>query len=268
MSISYASAPAAAPHVAGHAAAGAQPWPVLAGPDRITYAVEGGLNLSYAHAPERRLPTDVVAEAALVGSLTREGMHAPALDVDVPATVTLDEQGRFTLWLHGTGRVRWRRAATALHAAGLGPKPGRAASRRDRVCAYASTRGRCIDEGDRSAMLRGIGPTLPDSFAHAVTLATTLAWNDPEGNHPTVPLTVGPHLTDPWPLRLHVPAMLLPSTHNWHLYLETTLPWPTYRDLLVGLGRARILEAGYVGASLERGQTQLRLPWVSKDDLP
>jgi hypothetical protein len=36
-------------------------------------------------------------------------------------------------------------------------------------------------------------------------------------------------------------------------------------ELLCCLGKVGILEQGYVNASLERGYTSVRLPWVKKD---
>lgn len=67
-------------------------------------------------------------------------------------------------------------------------------------------------------------------------------------------------------LDLDVPAALVPSStpgHS-HLYIETSMPWDVYVNLLTAMADAGILEPGYVGASKERGFTAVRLPWVSK----
>jgi hypothetical protein len=49
-----------------------------------------------------------------------------------------------------------------------------------------------------------------------------------------------------------------------HLYIDRDLEWDDYVKLLEVLGEVGILEPGYVSASLERGFTALRLPWVRK----
>lgn len=67
-------------------------------------------------------------------------------------------------------------------------------------------------------------------------------------------------------LDLDVPAFLVPSStpgHS-HLYIDRLLNWDAYRQLLTALGRAGIIEDGYVGASIARGHTAVRLPWVPK----
>lgn len=73
---------------------------------------------------------------------------------------------------------------------------------------------------------------------------------------------------------LHRPALdvdiaceLHPSTTpgHYHLYFpDLALSWDQYRVLLEALELAGILEPGYVSASVERGQTVLRLPGVLK----
>lgn len=67
-------------------------------------------------------------------------------------------------------------------------------------------------------------------------------------------------------LDIDVPAWLVPSStpgHS-HLYIDKTMTWEKYCTLLGYLARAEILETGYVNASLERGHTAVRLPWVTK----
>lgn len=53
-----------------------------------------------------------------------------------------------------------------------------------------------------------------------------------------------------------------PGKH--HLYVDAVIPWSAYAVLLQMLGAVGVLEKGYVSASLARGYTALRLPWVSK----
>lgn len=253
-------------------------------PDRLCLAVEA-LTASYppaepapgtaknanpADAPERavydRVQVDEVGEAKLVASLTSSGLHAPALDVDMPAALTVTGDVT-TLWVDGLTARGWRRMVQALAVAGLGghSRPPRLApSRKTRRATYATARQQTVDESIRMAVLRATGPSLSCSFAAAVELATATAL--PPGDVAGSPaLTVGPGLANPWPVVLAVPAMLLPSTHNHHLYLQGELEWDDYRQLLLHLGTAGLLEPGYVRASLYRQSTYLRLPWIRKE---
>jgi len=57
-------------------------------------------------------------------------------------------------------------------------------------------------------------------------------------------------------------ALLIPSSTagHFHLYLDRAITWRKYRRLLKALGRAGILEPGYVKASLRRGHSAVRRP--------
>jgi len=87
------------------------------------------------------------------------------------------------------------------------------------------------------------------SEAHVITSGIKGAWNSHR------PL-----------LDIDFPAALVPSTTpgHFHLYLDKELSWDKYEDLLKALGKAGILESGYVAASIARGYTSVRLPWVKK----
>lgn len=65
------------------------------------------------------------------------------------------------------------------------------------------------------------------------------------------------------------PTRLVPSTTpgHWHLYIDVAMPWWRYRKLLRALAMAGIIETGYARASIQRGFTSLRLPWVKKEAL-
>jgi hypothetical protein len=68
-------------------------------------------------------------------------------------------------------------------------------------------------------------------------------------------------------LDLDVPAKLVPSTTEGHshLYIDVPIKWHDYTKLLQALADAGIIEEGYRSASLSRGRTSLRLPWVKKE---
>jgi hypothetical protein len=111
----------------------------------------------------------------------------------------------------------------------------------------------------RDEILRSTGASLGATVEDAITSA------DAAGTHPFQGSFIrGPRMSNPWPLTLRVPATLVPSTSNHHLYVDARLTWKQYRSLLVAARRARVLEGGYVRMSLARTGTHLRAPWVSK----
>lgn len=67
-------------------------------------------------------------------------------------------------------------------------------------------------------------------------------------------------------LDIDFPAALLPSSTegHYHLYLDKEVIWDDYVDLLKALAKCGIIEQGYANASIERGHTAVRLPWVMK----
>jgi hypothetical protein len=69
-------------------------------------------------------------------------------------------------------------------------------------------------------------------------------------------------------LDIDLPAKLIPSSTegHFHLYIDKEIPWDVYVRLLTALASAGIIEQGYLSASLERGLTAVRLPWVRKPE--
>jgi hypothetical protein len=65
---------------------------------------------------------------------------------------------------------------------------------------------------------------------------------------------------------IDVPAYLIPSSTRGHshLYIDKDMDKEEWLALLIALRNAGIIEHGYAGASIQRGYTALRLPWVSK----
>jgi hypothetical protein len=79
------------------------------------------------------------------------------------------------------------------------------------------------------------------------------------------------------PLRRHVVALdldhqayLVPSTTEGHGHLYIDVPGGVAHDdymaLLELLGRIGIIEPGYADVSIKRGHTDLRLPWIKKEN--
>ncbi len=68
-------------------------------------------------------------------------------------------------------------------------------------------------------------------------------------------------------LDLDLPATLIPSStpgHS-HLFIDRVMTWPQYCRILRALSAAGVIEQGFAVASIRRGYTSLRLPWVKKE---
>lgn len=68
-------------------------------------------------------------------------------------------------------------------------------------------------------------------------------------------------------LDLDIPHALVPSStpgHS-HLYLDVPMTWKQYKLLLGALRDVGIIQEGYYQASLARGHSDVRLPWVKKE---
>lgn len=65
---------------------------------------------------------------------------------------------------------------------------------------------------------------------------------------------------------LDFPCELIPSTTegHFHLVMDRYVPWEAYKKLLAALADAGLVEEGYVRASIARGYSTARLPWVKK----
>lgn len=61
-------------------------------------------------------------------------------------------------------------------------------------------------------------------------------------------------------------AALIPSSTpgHYHLYLDKLMTINDYEDLIDVLGRVGIIEPGYADATIQRGYSSARLPWVKK----
>ncbi|ALJ19561.1 hypothetical protein [Microbacterium sp. No. 7] len=67
-------------------------------------------------------------------------------------------------------------------------------------------------------------------------------------------------------LDIDLPAKLIPSSTegHFHLFIDKEISELAYFGLLEALRNVGVLEDGYVSASLARGHTAVRLPWVRK----
>ena len=70
---------------------------------------------------------------------------------------------------------------------------------------------------------------------------------------------------------LDIPAYLVPSTTEGHSHLYIDVPGGiehgAYMNLLGALARCGIIEQGYAEVSQKRGHTDLRPPWIKKEQV-
>jgi hypothetical protein len=71
-------------------------------------------------------------------------------------------------------------------------------------------------------------------------------------------------------LDLDYPAYVVststPGHHHVYLDVPTGVSHDGYMEILEVLGRHGVIEKGYAEVSIKRGRSDLRLPWVTKDD--
>ncbi|WDS52143.1 hypothetical protein SEA_UTZCHIPS_37 [Microbacterium phage UtzChips] len=67
-------------------------------------------------------------------------------------------------------------------------------------------------------------------------------------------------------LDIDLPAKLVPSSTegHFHLYIDHEVAWDYYQELLWAMARCGLIEDGYASASVARGHTAARMPWVQK----
>lgn len=101
------------------------------------------------------------------------------------------------------------------------------------------------------------------SNIHEANIVTSEVWaTDP--HYPNEHYRNGKHKPV---LDIDMPVTLVPSTTpgHFHLYIDKELDWFAYAGLLTALAQCGIIEDGYLGASLQRGYSACRLPWVKKE---
>ena len=63
------------------------------------------------------------------------------------------------------------------------------------------------------------------------------------------------------------PAQLIESSTpgHHHLIIDHEIPWSAYVRLLEAMVECGLVEPGYLGSSIDRGYTAVRLPWIKKN---
>jgi TusA-related sulfurtransferase len=217
---------------------------------------------------------EVMAEIALVGSDTDEGNsvrygtqpHKPALDIDGPVAAVRNGDD-LCIWIDVPKASRdWKKFVRLLMAAGIVDARTLAAaktSRASRLVAYNEIRSDCLDPSPLTEWVRGVGPDWNGSFDELLVTAQLFI----DESDATLSLGThheGPVMGNPFPLWLRVPATLLNSSHNHHLYVDCPVPLVSYRKMVRSASMAGVLERGIRKQLFYRGATYLRPPWITK----
>lgn len=198
------------------------------------------------------LPCDSITNADHVSSHVDGGAHAPALDIDMPATLVPQAEGTTTLWVDlRVSPRRWNKALAAFHQAGVAA-PAAKVSRRELRARYEADRARAADVDLFSRTVAALGDTL-DCTETVFSVAAEIVGRE------TAP---APAFKNPRPVTFTVPVTLVRSQTNNHLYVDARMPWVAYSTLLDGLRAGRLLERSWVKLAKRREFTALRLPWL------
>jgi hypothetical protein len=118
-------------------------------------------------------------------------------------------------------------------------------------------------EGDRE-LNRQMVP--PESWHQEPNVVTSVVWQDVYGLRYRVdkPKEV---MHKPV-LDIDVPVEIQPSSTpgHFHLAIDKEMTWQQYERLLDILVEVGIVEPGFAAASISRGYSAVRLPWVKKED--
>lgn len=71
-------------------------------------------------------------------------------------------------------------------------------------------------------------------------------------------------------LDIDYPARLIPSSteDHYHLYLDIPVGWEEFKEVLLAMKKAGMLQEGFVDNMIERGATFVRKPGVYKHNSP
>jgi hypothetical protein len=202
----------------------------------------------------RTLESDLT-KAALVGSKNGFQMHLPVLDIDGKVALSIGGS-HVALWVDAPGSM-WalHRLRKVLERTGISPK----AVREQEHPQLAYSRDRDLTVDTRAVTQHLLKARVGFTGSYDELLRREVRTSE------ETPFVLGPPMYHPYRIPLQVPALLVDSTSNHHLYLERALSWTDYRDLLKALKRAGIIEKGFCDLSILRGESFLRLPWVSKN---
>jgi len=69
---------------------------------------------------------------------------------------------------------------------------------------------------------------------------------------------------------IDLPIEVYPSSQlgHYHLYINHKMPWETYKEMLLALAKAGVVEEGFVDASIQKGYSSVRPVGVTKPGVP
>jgi hypothetical protein len=217
-----------------------------------------------SHREETFIPVENLGSpdnpATLVSSRDARGLHRPALDIDLPVTWVKRSDGSDHIWID----VKCSRRAYANLLQVLREfrlidtnyvKP---LDKAESALCYELDRYPAIDSAAITDYMKDRAGTFNGSFDQLLREAA-----DPAVGHAPGAVS-GPQMKHPVLLPLHVGAVVLDSTSNHHLYLDTILSWDGYARVLLALKRAKIIESKYFLLAIRRQATCLRPPWFTK----
>ena len=104
-----------------------------------------------------------------------------------------------------------------------------------------------------------------ENVEHADIISSDLPDYVPEGKQSLIDKIISGTYHAPV-LDIDIPHKYVASTTegHGHIYFDVPIPWVKYVKLLKAMADCGILEEGYVSASIERGYTAVRPPWVTK----
>lgn len=228
---------------------------------RLLYSFPINSNRNYLLEQNREsFRVSEICKSTLVTSLCDDGLHRPAIDVDVPACVTrLDS--RLVLWVDmRTTRRRFRRLLETFSTLGLSPAVSLKLSKRSRVEMFRRASEKTLNFAPPWSTCISLSGEFLGSFDELLNAGKELS----EG----VTFTSPKSMENPWPIPLvdATEIFLAPSSTEGHshLYMEKPLEWLPYVEMLEVMVACSIVEPGYLGASMARSATNLRRPGYFK----
>lgn len=211
----------------------------------------------------------VAGENLYVSSMDTKGLHRPALDIDAPLAWVKRSDGSDCIYVDA--KCSKRRYANLFRVlrefrlvdAGYTVPLTQAQTRE----CYEQDRSNCVDPAPITEYMRALAPGWDQSYDQLLRCAyESIEGAEDEEASPEAERVVGPGMKNPILLPLYVKAMVLNSTSNHHLYLNTILSWEGYVRVLDALAKAGVIDGLWVKHMKTCFKaTFLRPPWLNKE---
>lgn len=207
---------------------------------------------------------DRLSYSTVTTSLTEDSLHAPVLDLDLPAVLVQTSADTYGLWFEAPGSVRdYLKLLERLKVLAMVDKDFNPSRIKDltRSARRRSYRAALSDSVDVSAKTETAAVLAKDAQGGFEDLMLTVS----ELNE-IVPLKSLPEMKNPWFLPFSVPVHMLQSSsrNHFHLTLEVKLAWGTYERLMHLMAKLGMLEEGYYYSSRVNSGSAIRTPGIKK----